>query len=120
MAQPGKRNVDPGALTQVARTIQLVWRLLADPRVPVLPKLIIPLVVVYVVSPVDLIPDVIPILGQMDDLAVIFLGIRFFIEMCPADIVMEHRRAIAGPAGEVHDEYVDGTYRVVDDDGKKG
>ena len=119
MAQQVKRNIDPGALTQVARTFQLVWRLLADARVPVLPKLIIPLVIVYVVSPIDLIPDVMPIVGQMDDLAVIFMGIRFFIELCPADIVMEHRRAIAGSAGEAHDEYVDGTYHVVDDDKNK-
>ena len=118
MAQQVKQNLDPGALTQVARTFQLVWRLLADPRVPVLPKLIIPLVVVYVVSPIDLIPDPIPILGQMDDLAVIFFGIRFFIELCPPDIVMEHRRAIAGTAGDANDEYVEGTYRVVDDDKK--
>ncbi len=119
MAQQVKRNMDPGALTQVARTFQLVWRLLADPRVPVLTKLIIPLVIVYVVSPIDVIPDVIPVFGQMDDLAVIFFGIRFFIELCPADIVMEHRRAIAGTTGDVGDEYVDATYSVVDDDDKK-
>ncbi len=118
MAQQVKRNVDPGALAQVTRTLQLVWRLLQDPRVPPLPKLIVPLVIVYVISPIDLIPDLMPILGQVDDLAVIFFGIRFFIEMCPPDVVMEHRRAIAGAAGRAGDDYVDATYRVVDDDKK--
>ena len=112
MAQPAKQNIDPGAIAQVSRTIQLVWRLLNDPRVPGLPKLIIPLIVVYIVSPIELVP----IFGQMSDLAVIFLGIALFIAMCPADVVMEHRRAIAGSSGDPRDDYVDATYRVVDDD----
>ncbi len=116
MAQQVNRAPSPGAITQVTRTLQLVWRLMADPRVPVLPKLIVPAVIVYVVSPIDLIPDVIPILGQADDVGVIFFGIRLFIEMCPPDIVMEHRRALEGNASSPHDEYVDASYRVVDDD----
>ncbi len=119
MAQQVKRAPSPGALAQVARTFQLVWRLINDPRVPVLPKLIVPAVVIYVVSPIDLIPDPIPVLGQMDDIGVIFFGIRFFIEMCPPDVVMEHRRALEGNPSGAGDEYVDATYRVVDDDTKR-
>ncbi len=116
MAQQMNGTPNPGALVQTARTLQLVWRLLADSRVPLLPKLIIPIVIAYVVSPLDLVPDLIPIAGQLDDIGVIFLGIRFFIEMCPPNIVMEHRRALAGGTVEHSDEYVDGAYRVVDDD----
>ncbi len=108
-----------GNLAQIWRTLQLVGRLLADPRVPALTKLIIPGVILYVVSPIDLIPDMIPILGQLDDVAVIFMGIRFFIELCPPDVVMEHRRALEGTAGAGGGEYVDATYRVVDDDDKR-
>ncbi len=116
MAQSVNRTPTPGAITQVARTLQLIWRLMSDPRVPILPKLIVPAVLIYVVSPIDLIPDMIPILGQADDVGVIFFGIRFFIEMCPPDVVMEHRRALEGSAGPAGNDYVDGSYRVVDDD----
>ncbi len=119
MAQQVNRAPSPGAITQVARTFQLVWRLMNDPRVPILPKLIVPAVIVYVVSPIDLIPDMIPILGQADDVGVIFFGIRLFIEMCPPDIVMEHRRALEGNPSGTRDEYVDASYRVVDDDTKR-
>ncbi len=119
MAQPMNQNPSPGRLVQVTRTLQLVWRLLLDPRVPILPKLIIPAVIVYVVSPIDLIPDPTPVLGQLDDLGVTFFGIRFFIELCPADVVLEHRRAIAGEATSGRRDYVDATYRVVNEDENK-
>lgn len=87
-----------------------------DPRVPLLPKLIVPAAVLYVVWPLDLIPDAIPFLGQLDDVGVVLLGIRFFIQACPEAIVMEHRRAIAGVATPDRGDYVDATYRVVDDE----
>ncbi len=119
MARQGSAAPNPGTLAQVVRSFQLVWRLMADPRVPGMTKLIIPGVIFYVLLPLDIIPDVIPVLGQLDDLAVVFFGIRFFIEMCPADVVMEHRRALEGPSRSGRGEYVDATYRVVDDEEKR-
>lgn len=115
MSQRTSSRANPGTLTQLMRTLQLVWRLMLDPRVPAMPKLIIFVVLAYVISPLDLLPDVIPIVGQIDDAAVLFFGIRFFIEMCPPEIVMEHRRALGGSSTS-REEYVDATYRVVDDD----
>ncbi len=114
MAQQSNNNAKPSTLTELMQTLQLVWRLVNDPRVPVLPKLIIPAVVLYVLSPIDLIPDFIVGLGQLDDAAVIFFGVRYFIQLCPPDVVMEHRRAIAG--GGPNSDYVDATYRVVNPD----
>lgn len=108
-----------GALAQLIRTFRLVWRLMQDPRVPTFPKLIVPAALLYVVSPIDLIPDMILGLGQMDDIAVLFLSISLFIEFCPRDVVEEHRRALAGPARTGNpggEEVVEGTYRVVPDD----
>src|SRR5262249_713526 len=104
MAQQVKKNMDPGALTQVARTFQLVWRLPPAPAVPVFPMLFFPLVFVLGVSRVEVSPVVILVLGQMDAWAFFFLESRFFIDLCPADIVMEHRRAIAGDTGTTRDE----------------
>jgi uncharacterized membrane protein YkvA (DUF1232 family) len=116
MSEDRKPVIPPervGALTQALRTFQLVWELLKDSRVPLFPKLVMLASVIYVISPVDFVPDVILGLGQVDDLAVFMFAVAAFIELCPRDIVQEHRRKIAGVTGS--DEVVDGTYRVIDD-----
>lgn len=111
-----------GALAHIVRTLRLVWRLIVDSRVPVFPKLILLAGAIYVISPVDLIPDVILGLGQLDDIGIIFLCIALFIELCPRAIVEEHRRAIAAEAGEpvkgADEETIDGSFRVMPDDDK--
>ncbi len=109
-----------GILAELVRNAQLVWRLLKDPRVPLPIKLIIPSVVgIYVLSPIDLLPDVIPVLGQIDDIAVILAGVAFFIELCPPDIVQEHRAALSGETIRQRDasedgETVDAEYHVIE------
>jgi uncharacterized membrane protein YkvA (DUF1232 family) len=70
--------------------IRLVWALLRDRRVGAPQKLILAGIVGYLVFPVDLIPDVVPVLGQLDDIAVVLLGIDLFIRSAPQDIVDEH------------------------------
>lgn len=77
--------------TEVLDNLRLIARLAGDQRVPAWLKVTIPtLVAVYLLSPVDILPDVIPGLGQLDDLAVILLGIKLFIDMSPADVVRQH------------------------------
>src|ERR1700737_3253345 len=49
----------------------------------------------YVVLPIDLIPDFVPVLGQLDDLAVVLLGLDLFIRSAPPDIVEEHLARIS-------------------------
>ena len=107
-----------GTLTQFVRTLQLVWRLLNDARVSLFPKLIVPAAILYVLSPIDLLPDVILGLGQLDDLGIVALAIALFIEFCPRAIVAEHRRALnAQNAPPPSDENViEGSYRRVPDD----
>lgn len=70
---------------------QIAWNLLRDTRVPAQTKLIPLFVVIYIVSPVDLVPGFIPVLGQLDDLAVLVLGLQMFVRAAPADIVQEYR-----------------------------
>ena len=70
--------------------IQLAWKLIRDPRVPLRLKAIPWLVGVYIISPFDLI-GFIPILGQLDDLAILILGIRLFIRLAPQPVVQEYR-----------------------------
>ncbi len=68
-----------------------------DPRVPRQAKLVAALVVAYAVSPIDLIPDFIPVLGYLDDLIILPLGILLAVKMIPVE-VMEDCRVRAGEA----------------------
>ena len=111
----------PGALAQLVRNLRLVWRLLKDSRVPLFPKLIPFAALLYIFSPIDLLPDFALGLGQVDDLGILLLGIALFVETCPRAIVDAHRAALdaerAKPRG--NEEVIDGTYRVVPDDEPK-
>jgi uncharacterized membrane protein YkvA (DUF1232 family) len=96
-----------GIIAELVRNLQLIWRLFNDPRVSAGLKLIVPLAIVYIISPLDLIPDFLPGLGQLDDLAILLLSIKLFIDLAPKDIVQEHLDAMRS---------VRTSYRVVDDD----
>lgn len=118
---PGTNRV--GLLTEIARNGQLVWRLLSDGRVSALTKLMLPgLAVAYFLWPADLMPDVFLGLGQLDDLAVLALAVKLFIDLCPADIVRQHRSTLAGvmPPAQPADKprkseaVVDAEYRVIE------
>ena len=75
--------------------IRLAWALLRDPRVPGGQKLILAGIVGYLILPIDLIPDFVPVLGQLDDIAVVLLGLDLFIRSAPQEIVDEHLSRIA-------------------------
>ena len=68
-----------------------------DSRVPIWPKLVIPgLALAYLIIPLDLISDFIPVLGQVDDLMLIALGLQAFIMACPKSLTQEHMGQIWG------------------------
>ena len=62
------------------------------PRVPWYAKLLALIVVAYALSPIDLIPDFIPVLGYLDDLVLIPLGLMLVIRLIPADVLAECRQ----------------------------
>jgi len=62
-----------------------------DPRVPWYAKALIAFVVLHTLSPIDLLPDFIPVLGYLDDLIIAPLGIALSIKMIPADVLAESR-----------------------------
>jgi uncharacterized membrane protein YkvA (DUF1232 family) len=103
---------------------RLVWRLLNDKRVSEWVKLIPLAGVIYFLSPIDLIPDLMfPGLGELDDLAVILLSLRLFVNTCPPGIVREHLENLIGQqSGQQGDDerpsstYIDASYRVLDED----
>ena len=69
---------------------RMVWGLVRDPRVPIGLKAMLGAALAYVVMPVDLVPDVIPIIGQADDLTVLLLTLDLFIQNAPAEVRAEH------------------------------
>ena len=70
--------------------LSLAWRLFRDPHVPGVPKAVMPLVLVYLASPIDLIPDFIPLLGQLDDLAVLAGGLALVLWLTPGHVIEDH------------------------------
>lgn len=84
-------------LSEIARNSGLAWRLLWDPRVPKMLKLLIPgAIAAYIILPVDLIPDFVPVLGQVDDLTTVLMGITALVRLSPKEAVTEHREAMSG------------------------
>ena len=67
-----------------------------DPRTPWPAKLLAALVVAYALSPIDLIPDFIPVLGYLDDLILVPLGIWLVLRLIPDAVMAEARRKAAG------------------------
>lgn len=115
-----------GGLQGIMDNGQLVWRLLQDDRVPTPLKVVIPLgVALYFVMPLDFIPDFIPVLGQLDDLGVVLLGMSLLINLAPRDVVNEHRQTLGMapmppksnaplPRKAADKTVIDGTYQAPD------
>jgi uncharacterized membrane protein YkvA (DUF1232 family) len=70
--------------------VKLIGRLLLDPRVPTPSKAFLLVTLGYVVSPVDVLPDVIPFVGQLDELLLISLGLHYLIRSVGPEIVLEY------------------------------
>ncbi len=78
-----------GRLESETYALYLAYR---DPRVPLHAKLFAALVVGYAFSPIDLIPDPIPVLGYLDDLILVPLGVALAVRMIPEDVLSESRQ----------------------------
>lgn len=85
----------PRLLRTLLSQVRLAVRLLREPRVPLLTKALPLLAALYVISPLDLAIDVLPVLGQLDDLVVILVTLEVFLRLCSTVAVAFHRTAIA-------------------------
>ena len=75
---------------------RLFLRLLADHRVGIMTKALLIGAAIYAVSPLDFLPDMMPLLGQVDDLSLFAMACRAFIQLCPRPVIDEHVQAIDG------------------------
>jgi len=77
-------------LGELMQQIKLVYYLIRDRDVPIYLKVLPFLGVLYVLFPIDIITDVIPVLGQIDDLMILTIGAKVFIELAPAHVVAKY------------------------------
>lgn len=70
--------------------IVLFWRLLKDKRVSIKIKLLIGGIIAYLASPIDILPDFIPFVGQIDDVAIAFFGLQKIMNEVPTGVVLEN------------------------------
>ncbi len=75
------------------RDVVALWIAARDPRTPLAAKIIAGAVAAYALSPIDLIPDFIPVLGYLDDLLIVPLGIWVSVRLIPAPLLAEFRTA---------------------------
>jgi uncharacterized membrane protein YkvA (DUF1232 family) len=79
----------------VKRDVHAIYRAARDPRVPWYAKVLAICVAGYALSPIDLIPDFVPILGYMDDVIIVPLGILIVVKLIRPEIMAEHRAVAA-------------------------
>jgi uncharacterized membrane protein YkvA (DUF1232 family) len=77
------------------RDVVALWLAARDPRTPLVAKLVAASVAAYALSPIDLIPDFIPVLGYLDDLLIVPLGIALAVRLVPGPLMAEFRTAAA-------------------------
>lgn len=81
-------------LTVFRKELMLAWAVLRDPRSPKAAKLFTVLAALYVVSPIDFVPDTIPVLGWLDDGMIGFLLLQLAFKFLPADLLASLRKRV--------------------------
>ncbi|HEX7938678.1 MAG TPA: DUF1232 domain-containing protein [Gemmatimonadaceae bacterium] len=79
-----------GYILELPRFVRLLWGLITDKRVSTTDKLLVAGAIAYIVMPVDLIPDVIPFIGEVDDVYLLVLALRRLIRNAGATVLLSH------------------------------
>jgi uncharacterized membrane protein YkvA (DUF1232 family) len=116
-------NQNSGFFQDMILRVKLILRLLGDKRVNLLLKILPVGGLLYLISPIDLIPDIaLPIIGYLDDAFVLWLCMTLFVALCPDEVVKEHLNALHkvvgatwrdAPDPDENDEVVEGASRDV-------
>ena len=84
----------PWSLRSLLAQARLAFRLFREPRVPLVLKAVPLLALLYVISPIDFVPDFIPGLGQLDDLGIVLAALELFVRLSPGGAQTFHQEAI--------------------------
>jgi len=85
----------PSLLRTLVSHVRVAVRLLREPAVPLLTKMVPALAALYFISPIDVVPDFFPVVGQLDDIGLIIAAVELFLVLSPARAVDFHRSALA-------------------------
>jgi len=114
MARVLRRLAQPSLVRTLMARLRLSLRLLREPRVSLLRKAVPAAAIAYLILPFDFAPDFLPVLGQLDDLGVLFAALEAFVFLCPSPVVEFHKTALAEgrkyspmPSGA---DYIDATF----------
>jgi uncharacterized membrane protein YkvA (DUF1232 family) len=77
-----------------SRKVRLALALVRDRRLPLRARLIPPGLILYLAMPIDIIPDFIPVLGYMDDVIVMVVGVTFLLRLTPRPVIEEHLHSL--------------------------
>ena len=84
---------------RLASKVRLAGRLAMDRRIPLAVRAIPPLLVLYLAMPIDVIPDFIPVLGQLDDAVVVLVGVALLLRFAPRAVIEEQVAALQAADG---------------------
>lgn len=97
------------------KRLKLVGRLMGDSRISAFLKILPLASLVYLISPIDFAPGaVFPFIGALDDAAILWIGSTLFVELCPNNVVQEHKDSLDMESGGDTGEIVDAETRDID------
>jgi len=86
----GAKRTVMGYISELPRFLRLLWGLVTDSRVAMLDKLLVAGAIAYIVTPIDLIPDFIPFLGEVDDVYLLVLALRRLMQNAGRTVLLAH------------------------------
>lgn len=104
-----------GMMKDFVKRLKLIGRLMGDSRISAFLKILPLASLAYLISPIDLAPGAIfPVIGALDDAAILWIGSTLFVELCPTNVVQEHKDSLDMESGGEPDEIVDAETRDID------
>lgn len=95
----GAKRTLLGTITQIPSYLRLMAGLITDPRVAALDKILLGVAIAYVIAPIDLIPDFIPFIGEVDDVFIVVLALKRLIGNAGMHVIRDHWD---GPIEDLH------------------
>jgi uncharacterized membrane protein YkvA (DUF1232 family) len=97
-------NPQGGLMKSFVKQLKLIGKLMGDSRISPFVKVLPIAALAYLISPVDLAPGVVfPVIGALDDAAIMWIGSTLFVQLCPDNIVKEHMEELDMIAGDADD-----------------
>ncbi len=115
LAYPLLMMLLPRFLPRLLKYAMAVWRLTFDPRVSIFLRALVPIALLYVILPTDLVKDRLPIIGRFDDFIITGVALLFLFKLAPRHVIDEHLGNPPKVADPDPNNVVDGSSRPVDE-----